>query len=1193
MKISYRILLINFVIVVLVFVSSTLAFYSVTRKIVTSQHSKNLLNSAKDFVYNLQLAIRETDEDFSRILASGSFKKDLDEGYPGIDFMFKINPDSSGNRDLFIIKKSVGADSSIASPPEFIKSYPNVLIKKYHTPSGADIYYGRILSPEYLNELSKKVRADLAVVQNNIPLVTSNSPVNEDYLFNIISASKELSLKNNFDITTEELSSADFYATCYNPGDLPEIRRDIKFLIFSTLPEAAELRSNINNILMVIGFAGVALSLILVLIFTEKIRRQITQLSEAADITRSGDLKHRVSMITKDELGRLGMAFNSMLDELEKNEKAKNEYTEFITLINQNPAIKEISDAALTKIIRSADFTVGRLYLVEEGTPKLLSSYGLQNDNKLTGERIDLYKRVIEKCEEAEFNFSENFPRVNSGLVSLEIRYLLIYPVVYNKKVIAVLELGSVSPLKEGVKSYLENIHHQLAIGLSNAGAFRQLENLVTELKVLNEEYQKQNEQITQQNKTLVELHNQLKEKAEELEVQKEKAIGATMLKSQFLASMSHELRTPLNSILGLTEIIMSDKQLDHDIKEKLNVVHRNSNRLMRLINDILNFSKVEAGKMELYPEDFRLKDLLGEIESQISPLTRDKNINFVIHNELSADISVNSDKFKITQVLINLLGNAVKFTEEGMVLLKTRIIENNKLQFEVTDSGIGIAEEDMQIIFEEFRQVDGTSTRKYNGTGLGLAISRRYAELLEGSLTCTSQLGKGSTFIFTVPVGIVKDIKPERDSAEEVSMATGNKASMHTVLVIDHSMENRKIISQYLTSKSYEVVTTDNITEGLRKAAELHPFAIVLNILLPGRKAWEALTVLKKDDCTSEVPVILLNTIDELNFGYGLEVYDYMLKPLSPERLSHLILKFETLTASGIQNIAYTGTDEKDIKHLNNAFAGKDLRVTALHDTKDAYKAISKMKPDLVLLDMMMNRGESIDVLYKLKTSAETKDIPVIICMPAEPETDELDLITDSIEKATIKSRGNRIDILKVIRDRIHFEEGFPVEDTSAIWIDSKPEEEDESVNMENNQVIGSNSKPKVLIVDDDTDTLFTVGEIVRKSGCETVFAKNGLECLTRLQSFRPDLILLDIMMPQLDGFGTIKKIRADRNLSDIPVFALTALAMIEEKGILIRNGFTDFVPKPVNPGVLSFKIEKLLFNKTAESENEKNISY
>ena len=1071
-------------------------------------------------------------------------------------------------------KPSFLLDSKVPSLSNFISRYPNTIIKNYKISNNEKIYYGRLISRDFLENLSKRIRAEIAVVLNNVPLEVSNQSENERYFVDIIKSSKELSGKNNFDIAKEEQDQADYYATNYHSNEFFLANPNISFIIFSKLPEAAELRSNINSLLIIICFAGVALSLILAMLFTGKIRKQIIGLSETAEKIRRGDIKQRVEIQSKDELGELSNVFNSMLDELERKESVLNEYSEFIALINQNPTLAEISDVALTKIIKSIDFSAGRLSLVTDKKVKTISTYGIEKEMLKDEENIDIYQRVLEKGETVELHFDENSPKLNSGLLSLDIKYILVYPIIYSRKVIAILELASIAKPKEGAIEYLDSIKEQLAVGLSNAVALNQLENFVNELKKLNEEYQKQNQQISEQNIKLLELHEQLKEKAGELEIQREKAVESSVLKSQFLANMSHELKTPLNSVLGLTELILNDKNLSGANREKLAVVLRNGNRLMNLINDILNYSKTEAGKTENEPEDFCFKDLINEIEPQVIALTRNKNLNFIIHNELDTDIILNADKKKIFQIILNLLSNAVKFTEKGIIVLRSKLLNKDSLLLEVIDSGIGISKENLQIIFEEFRQIDGTSTRKYTGTGLGLAISKKFADVIGGELVCESEIGKGSVFKLTVPVKVVKE------SSEEKELSLFDGKGKGTVLVIDDKLENQLFIGEYLTSKKYEVMYASSVEEATERIAVKKPFAMVLNLLCGEEVGIQILNHIISNEITETIPLVTYAVLNDVNYGYGLPVFEYFIKPLSAEKIIYSVRKYEKLSGRKIKKTVIIDDNGFEARQLKESLVYNDVFVDYLPIDNIAEHADILAHTDLIIANFVSLFSDKNNLLCSIKDFPESRNIPISVIVAQHFSNDDVAKLDYDIKKTVAGSKNFPLDILKVIRDRLSLEEGSTFEDSELILEDSNSDFRNVEVKEINNNK--STYREVVLIVDDDADTLFTVGEMVKESGCDIAFAKNGVECLSMLRTMKPVLILLDIMMPLMDGFETIKKIRSEPNYRDIPVYALTAKVMLSDKDVVIRNGFDDLIPKPVNAAELIDKIEKLILNHT-----------
>jgi signal transduction histidine kinase/CheY-like chemotaxis protein len=1174
MKIRYRILLINFAIVVLIIASSAFAFYSIMYNTLTSQRSQYLIKSANDFIYSYREMLQDTEDEFQHyIKSSASFTL---QNPQNIDFVFrevsknKLSKEFSGE-SIYLPKNNFSTE-------EFIKNNPHAVIKKYVDESGRVYYYGRLLSNEFLNKLSKKINAEIAVILNDSPFEISNKDNNQNFIFNLAEAYKELKSKKNFELFTETSDKADLVATIFKDSNVSEINSGIEFLIFNTLGEAADLRSSLKSMLAILGIAGVLLSLILTFIFTDKIRKQLTQLSRATEITKGGNFKNRISIKSKDEIGELAKAFNNMLDDLERNNKSKHEYSEFITLINQNPTLKEISEAALRKIIKTSNLLVGALYLVDKEEISLLSSYGLKEE--YTNYKSEFFEPVIENHETIEINSGGNLPVINTGMLSIEIRSLLIVPILYNSKVIAVLELGGFDKPTPEAREYLSNIQEQLAIGLTNATALVQLENFVSELKRLNDEYQKQNEQITKQNEKLVELHKELKEKADELAIQKERAEESTHMKSQFLANMSHELRTPMNSILGLSELILESSSLKGKNKERLEVVLKSGKRLMNLINDILDLSKIEAGKMEIREEQLLLDELIDDVENAITPLTVNKNIKFKLTKKINTHIQISTDKGRVTQVLINLLSNAVKFTEKGQVELIISVPDVDTLKFDVVDSGIGISQSDLQLIFEEFRQIDGTTTRKYGGTGLGLTICKKIADMLNGSISVQSEIGKGSTFSFSIPLRVL-EIRAEKPEDPKVNIETLLKNRKHPILIIDDDPEIRYTIGQYLISRGYDVAYAEDGEQGLEKAVKLQPFAITLDVMLPKKDGWNILKEFKENPATRDIPVILISVIGDKNLGYGLGAFEYFVKPISSEKLLSAFAKLENMAKKRIEKIVLIDDDEMEFEKFKSAFKNDKVRIEYIKDSRLAYIKILEIQPDLIILDLLMPNIDGISLSHKLKSSKETRHIPIIISTAKDLSEEEKSSLHNTVEEITVKSKGHPLDVLKIVRDRIKIHEEYSmmteIVNEHKIIEEETEEESQNAILQPDDQKDETEYKGTVLLVDDDEDTLFTVNEIVQSCGCKTMLANSGQESLELLENETPDLILLDIMMPGMDGFQTLKKIKENSEWADIPVFAVTAKAMVGDREIILKHGFNDYIQKPVNAVTLAFKIEKL----------------
>jgi len=1170
MKISYRLLFINFAIVLLILGTSGFAFYSILNNIISSQQSKHLLNSTNSFVYQLETTFQDIDREFFLLHPSSKsvgLNKNLFSGAK-LDFVFSLQKDSVIDAEYSYFSDIVSLPGEKFSLNDFLTSNPFIILKKFSLEKGVTLFYGRIIDTDFLNVLFTRINIDIAIVSNNKTILTSNEAANQSLSFFLTEASKDLSLKNSFDIYSRMTEAADLYATIYRPRS-NFIPQNINFLIFSRLNESADLRNNLKYIMAVLGFAALSLSLILTLIFTEKLRKQIKTLNEATEITKTGNFHNRIKIQSNDELGVLAVAFNTMLNELEKKDKINNEYSEFIALINQNPTLSQVAENALNKIIKTGGFNVGAIYNIQNNDITLTSSYGIKGELFFSKGKLDLFEPVLLKQETLELNFEHDPPQINAGLIKVEIKNLLIIPIVYNYKVIAILELGSINKPSAEAMQYIAKIKEQLAIGLTNATSLVQLENLVIELKKLNEDYQKQNLYVTEQNETLLALHRNLKEKADELEIQKLKAEESTKLKSQFLASMSHELRTPLNSIIGLTELIMEDKRIIGKNRERISVILRNSQRLLKLINDILDLSKVESGKMEIQNETTQVEDILTEIFDSVNLMAVNKNLAFTIIRSCNTDFYIRTDRAKILQVLINLLSNAIKFTDRGSVKLEVSAPKDDRLEFKIIDSGIGISEEDQKIIFEEFRQVDGTLTRKYSGTGLGLAICKKIAVLLKGELSVNSRLGEGSVFKFILPIEKVPFYKAAEEESAALQPVTKNS---NLVVCFEDDIEIIAIFEQYFNSKGFEVEFTNSVKAGIEKVKTMQPSLITINTAMPDINFADVLYSLKISPATRQIPVSIVTINSEKNIGYGFGVFDYLFNVSLDNSLPAALQKIEKLNKKSPSKGIIISGNEIDCKSLIGIINREDVSINCLTVKNYKIEKIADSEPDFILIELLTETSNAFTMCAEIKSISELKSVPLMIYTQNEISGEDKESLVKWCLEIAEKYHYHPLDSLRPIREQLRMIEELKIlEINPAAYIPKNEEPEETEAQTDENLGV-------VLIVDDDPDTLFTISEIVEECNCKTILANNGIECLNVLQGTTPDLILLDIMMPGMDGFQTIKKIKENKKWRSIPIYAVTAKAMLDDKQVILKHGFDDYISKPVSSNILAFKIQKVI---------------
>jgi signal transduction histidine kinase/CheY-like chemotaxis protein/HAMP domain-containing protein len=1176
-KLNVRFIIITFIIVLIISLSSTFIFYSLANKVLTEQQSKTLVNAASDFAFSLQTTLQKADEDFRNLAPLLIKFKNINLDSTEIDFVLTLVNDTLINTSEFKVKSNSYLNIQSSSFRKFIISNPSLTVKYAQLLDGRTIYYGKLIATDLLNRVSEKINADVALIIDGAPVETSNPDRNQTRILSIVHASRELKFKNSFDLYREELHDVDFVSSLYIPKFVLFPAAKVNFIIFDTYKEGVEFRDTLQIVMVLIVLAGSAITFIIILVSTAKLRKQIGLLTQAAEVTQSGNFDQRVKVITKDEIGQLSQTFNRMLDEIVQNKKVEKEYSEFITLINQNPTLKEISDAALFKIIKSTNLSFGLLYIVENKKLRLISSYGLsKNLDSLTNETL-LYIDAIEKKEAIEFHFKDNFPEINAGIASIKLKYLMIFPIIYNKETIAILEVASEFEPSKDTNKYFNTIQEQLAIGLINAKSLEQLANLVNELRRLNDEYQKQNYQIVEQNQRLKELHVQLQEKADELEKQKEKAVELSMVKSEFLASMSHELRTPLISILGLTELILKDASLPGKVTDRLAIVDRNGKKLLVLINNILEFSKFESGKIDVKKETFLLSELIEEIYPNIQQLVANKNLRLMIDLPKNKDILLNTDKTKLEQVLLNIIVNATKFTDSGYVKLAVTLDSKSDLVFYVADTGIGITEEDQKNIFQEFKQVDSSTSRKYGGAGLGLAICKKYIQLLNGNIWLESELGKGSKFSFLLPNIILEIIDTRSHKFLSLFNTQIEKNSRHEkpILLVSIFAAARQLIEDYLISYNINVIVTNNCEEAINIINENELQGIIANPLDDYLKLINHL----KQSRNSTIPIILSFILEDQKLGWNPGVFDFIIEPFNLEKYSRLISnlnEFKNITVSNVLIIDKISSDSKlesVIQEVDNCCVSRISNI----DEFELYFSGSQNKVDLVLINSANLEEIAWDYCYKISQIHILKKIPIIFIIPDHYTRERKERVNKKLIQIALNVKSHPLDILKDLRDRLKIEENENISKAKLI------EEQHEPENIATDDMIEKpiRLKPTVLIVDDDNDALFTVGEFIKEMNCDTIFAHNGMECLLMLNHVQPDLILLDIMMPQMDGFETIKRIRSDNRFCKTPVIALTAYAMLENKETIEKTGFDDLITKPINSQHFLTKVSRFIKSK------------
>ncbi|EIJ42009.1 PAS domain S-box [Beggiatoa alba B18LD] len=496
----------------------------------------------------------------------------------------------------------------------------------------------------------------------------------------------------------------------------------------------------------------------------------------------------------------------------------------------------------------------------------------------------------------------------------------------------------------------------------------------------------------------------------------KEEAEQANRAKSAFLANMSHELRTPLNAIIGYSEILQEDlvdmegEALIPDVKK----IHAAGKHLLGLINDVLDLSKIEAGKMDIFTETFDLGSLVQEVVSTITPLIQKKE------NTLKVDAcdplgNLHADLTKVRQMLFNLLSNAAKFTEQGQIRLTIRRESRADLDwviFSVTDQGIGMTHEQIEKLFQPFTQADSSTTRKYGGTGLGLTITKRFAEMMGGGVIVESNYGKGSTFSIHLPAYVITHASEKLLGKNPKAI---NRTPSNQVLVIDDDAVVRELLQNYIGKLGYRVTTADSGDQGLKLAREIKPDAITLDVMMPGMDGWMVLSALKNDPVLADIPVIVLSMVEEKSLGYSLGATEYITKPIDRDQLGQILSKY--LKDQRQQWLLLVEDDKVTQDMISNQLKKAGWQVETADNGKLALDLLATRKPNLILSDLMMPEMDGFELIRRIRETPEIADIPIIVLTAKDITQEDRQQLNNRVEKIFQKSSYQREDLLNELR--------------------------------------------------------------------------------------------------------------------------------------------------------------------------------
>lgn len=740
----------------------------------------------------------------------------------------------------------------------------------------------------------------------------------------------------------------------------------------------------------------------------------------------------------------------------------------------------------------------------------------------------------------------------------------------------------------------LENVNAELEAQAEKLQASEEeLRVQQEELMQANQELEERSRLLEERNQVIVERNIEIQKKAEELEL-------STKYKSEFLANMSHELRTPLNSILLLSRLLSENNEhnLSNEQIEYAQVIHGSGQGLLSLIDEILDLSKIEAGKMQLEYAPVSINEIVGDMQTMFAPIAKDRGVELNVNIDKNIPSQIETDKMRLEQVLRNLLSNALKFTSKGSVALNINKLAENEsfITFSVKDTGIGIPKEKHHLIFEAFQQADGSTRRKFGGTGLGLSISRELTKLLGGEIKLASEPGKGSEFTIYIPVHKLAVRRPEeKPVVKQEQEATITTQSLETppkfrldqipepipddriavdqndqtILIIEDDTAFAKALLDFTHKKGYKGLVAVRGDEGIQLAKQHKPIGILLDIQLPVKDGWEVMDELKSNPLTRHIPVHMMSSFEAKKESLMKGAVDFINKPVAFEQMQEVFKKIERVITKENKKVLIVEENPKHAKALAYFLETFDVNAQISNSVNKGVDALKRDDVDCVILDMGIPDQHAYETLEKVKKSPGMENLPIIIFTGKSLSKAEEARIKQYADSIVIKTAHSYQRILDEVSLFLHL-----VEESS------KPKQ------PSGYKRLGALSEvlagKKLLVTDDDVRNIFSLTKALEMHDMQVLSAVDGKEALQQLEQ-HPDInvVLMDIMMPEMDGYEAMQEIRKKPQFRNLPIIAVTAKAMTGDREKCIKAGASDYISKPVDIDQLLSLLRVWLYDK------------
>jgi len=944
---------------------------------------------------------------------------------------------------------------------------------------------------------------------------------------------------------------------------------------------------------------------------------QVRAIADVATAVTKGDLTRSITVEASGEVASLKDNINAMIRNLrqttERNTEQdwlKTNLARFSGMMQGQRNLINLGEMLLSELAPLVGAQQAVMYMMEtvEGESRLRQLAGYADSHDVPREYRIGHGLVGQCAAQRERILLDQIPEseeiaITSGLVTVKPRSVIVLPSLFEQQVKAVIELATLGRFTESQIAFLEQLTGSIGIVLNTIqatmrteGLLAQSQQLAGELQTQQRELQQTNDELALKAKLLAEQNEEVERKNEEIEAARraleEKAAELALTsryKSEFLANMSHELRTPLNSILILGQQLADNPDANLSLKqvEFAKTIHGAGTDLLNLISDILDLSKIESGTVTVESEVLPFQALRETVQRNFQHEAERRKLSFSADFETNLGNTITSDPKRLLQVLKNLLSNAFKFTEHGGVRLGVGLATGGwspdhpilskvpqVVSFAVSDTGIGIPVEKQRIIFEAFQQADAGTARKYGGTGLGLAISRELANLLGGEIRLHSVPGSGSTFTLYLPLNYVGPVRgPMRPAGEPPAIAARTPAAMivprveeieddrdkieegdQTLLIVEDDPHYAKVLRDLARERGFKSIVAPRGGDGIALAKKFQPTAISLDIVLPDMLGWTVLARLKQDPATRHIPVQIVTIEEERQHGLERGAFSFLNKPLTTETLENALERIKAFSRPQTRRLLVVEDNDAERLGIVELIQHDDVEITTAATGAEALAAMRATHFDCAVLDLKLPDISGFDLLEQIQNDPVLSEVPVVVFTGKDLSAEEdarLRTMAKSIVLKGVQSPERLLDETALFLHRVVGQ--LPAAKQRML----------ESLHDTDEPLIGK----KALVVDDDVRNIFALSSLLERHGMHVISATGGREAIERVaEEDDVALALMDIMMPEMDGYETIREIRRDARFRRLPIIALTAKAMKGDREKCLEAGASDYIAKPVN---------------------------